>query len=115
MTEQLESIVSTAEDDRIVELVSSGVRDGDDGTMEVYLEAHEESYTGETGLRLTEDDALALADALRRAASFVAGRDPQAFIRVAIVEPNAADGQEGVANPLLGPHQFRGPRGNRDD
>ena len=75
------------EDDRIVQLVSSGVSRGNDGNAEVYLCPEEEAWTRETGLRLTEDDALALRDALGQAAEFVAGRDPQAFIRLVICEP----------------------------
>ena len=52
--------------------------------MEVYLRPEEETWTPETGLRLTEDDVLALVDALRQAAEFVAGSNPQAFIRLVI-------------------------------
>jgi hypothetical protein len=78
------SIVAEIEDARILELVSSGVSRGDDGTVEVYLRPEEETWTPETGLRLTEDDALALVDALRQAAEFVAGSNPQAFIRLVI-------------------------------
>jgi len=47
----------------------------------------QEEGTPEAVLRLTEDDALALVDALRQAAVFVAGTDPQAFIRLLIREP----------------------------
>ena len=81
------NIVTEAKDERVVQLVSSGVSRGDDGTVEVYLRPEEEAWTQETGLRLTEDDALALVDALRQAAVFVAGTDPQAFIRLLILEP----------------------------
>jgi len=49
-----------------------------------YLRPEEETWTPETGLRLTEDDMLALVDALRQAAEFVAGSNPQAFIRLVI-------------------------------
>jgi hypothetical protein len=75
------------EDERVVQLVSSSVSRGADGTVEVYLRPEKEAWTAETGLRLTEDDALALVDALRQAAVFVAGTDPQAFIRLLICEP----------------------------
>ena len=78
------NIVTEIEDARIVQLVSSGVSRGDDGTVEVYLRPEEEAWTRETGLRLTEDDVLALVDALRHAAEFVAGSNPQAFIRLVI-------------------------------
>jgi hypothetical protein len=78
------SIVAEIEDARIVQLVSSGVSRGDDGTLEVCLRPEEETWTPETGLRLTEDDALALVDASRQAAESVAGNDPQAFIRLVI-------------------------------
>ena len=81
------NIVTEAEDERIVQLVSSGVWRGDDGNVEVYLHPEEEAGTPQTGLRLTEVDALALVDALRQAAEFVAGTDPQAFIRLLICEP----------------------------
>ena len=81
------SIVTEIEDARIVQLVSSGGSPGDDGIVEVYLHPEEEAGTPETGLRLTEDDALALMDALRQAAEFVAGTDPQAFVRLLICEP----------------------------
>jgi hypothetical protein len=67
-----------------VELVSSGVSRGDDGSVEVYLRPEEEPRTPETGLRLTEDDVQALVGALRQAAEFVAGSNPQAFIRLVI-------------------------------
>ena len=78
------NIVTEAEDERVVQLVSSSVSRGDDGTVEVNLRPEEEAWTPETGLRLTEDDALALVDALRQAAVFVAGSNPQAFIRLVI-------------------------------
>jgi hypothetical protein len=81
------NIVTETEDERVVQLVSSRVSRGDDGTVEVYLRPEEEAWTLEAGLRLTEDDALALVDALRQAAAFVAGTDPQAFIRLLIREP----------------------------
>ena len=68
-------------------LVSSVISRGDDGTVEVSLHPEEDAWTREPGLRLTEDDALALVDALRQAAESVAGNDPQAFIRVLIGEP----------------------------
>lgn len=80
-------IATAAENERIVELVGSGVWHGDDGSVEVSIRPQEEPWTPETGLRLTEDDALALADALREAARLVAGSEPQEFIRVAILEP----------------------------
>ena len=78
------NIVTEIKDERLVQLVSSGVWRGDDGSVEVYLHPVEEAGTPETVLRLTEDDALALVDALRQAAEFVAGNDPQAFIRLVI-------------------------------
>jgi hypothetical protein len=81
------NIATEAEDDTVVQLVSSSVSRGDDGTVEVYLRPEEEAWTLEAGLCLTEDDALALVDALRQAAAFVAGTDPQAFIRLLIREP----------------------------
>ena len=81
------SIVTEIEDARIEQLVSSGVSRGVDGAVEVCLRPEEEAWTLEAGLRLTEDDALALVDALRQAAVFVAGTDPQAFIRLLICEP----------------------------
>ena len=76
--------VTASEDERVVQLVSSGVSRGDDGSVDVYLHPEEEAWTGETGLRLTEDDVLALVDALRQAAEFVGGSNPQAFIRLVI-------------------------------
>ena len=81
------NIVTEAKDERVVQLISSGVSRDDDGTVEVCLRPEEEAWTPETGLRLTEDDALALVDALRQAARSVAGTDPQAFIRLLICEP----------------------------
>jgi len=81
------NIATEAEDDTVVQLVSSSVSRGDDGTVEVYLRPEEEAWTPEAGLRLTEDDALALMGALQQAAVFVAGTDPQAFIRLLIGEP----------------------------
>ena len=81
------NIATETEDERIVQLVTSGVWQGDDDAVETYLHAEEEGWTLENGLRLTEDDALALADALLRAAELVAGSDPQAFIRLVICEP----------------------------
>jgi hypothetical protein len=81
------NIVTEAKDERVVQLVSSGVSRGDGGTVEVYLRPEEETWTPETGLRLTEDDVLALVDALRQAAVFVAGSNPKAFIRLLIGEP----------------------------
>ena len=82
-------IVTETEGERIVQLVSSGVSQGNDGTVEIYLHPEEEAWTPETGLRLTEDDALALRDALGQAAESVAGSDPQEFIRLLICEPLA--------------------------
>ena len=76
--------VTETEDERVVQLVSSGVSRGDDGSVDVYLHPEEEAWTPETGLRLTEDDALAMADALQQAAKSVAGSDPQAYIRLVI-------------------------------
>jgi hypothetical protein len=78
------SIVAEIEDARVVQLVSSCVSRGDDGTVEVFLRPEEGAWTPGTGLHLTEDDALALVDALRQAAKFVAGSNPQAFIRLVI-------------------------------
>jgi hypothetical protein len=68
--------------ERVVQLVSSAVSWGDDGSVEVSLHPEAEAWSPETGLRLTEDDALSLVDALRRAAETVTGREPQAFIRL---------------------------------
>ena len=81
------NIVAETEDERIVQLASSGVRQSDDGTVEVHVRPEEEAWTRESGLRLTEDDALALVDALQQAAQTVAGSDPQAFIRLLIGQP----------------------------
>jgi hypothetical protein len=81
------NIAAETEDERIVQLASSGVSRSDDGTVDVYLHPEEEAWTREISLRLTEDDALALVDALRQAAQIVAGSDPQAFIRLLIGQP----------------------------
>jgi hypothetical protein len=78
------NIATEAEDDTVVQLASSSVSRGDDGTVEVYLRPEEEAWTLQAGLRLTEDDALALMDALRHATESVAGSNPQAFIRLLI-------------------------------
>jgi hypothetical protein len=77
-------------DVEIVELVSSGVSVSDDGEVTVYLIRQPEASTGAPGLRLTEDDALALVDALRQAEELVSGRRPQAFIRLVIDQPERA-------------------------
>lgn len=69
-------------DERIIELVSSSFEQTDDGNVAVYLVAEEEGWTAESGLRLTEDDALELRETLGEAAEAVSGRDPQAFIRL---------------------------------
>ena len=81
------NIVTGNDDERVIQLVASGVSQGEDGNVAVYLHPEEEAWTREAGLCLTEDDALALRDALGQAAEFVAGRDPQAFIRLVICEP----------------------------
>ena len=58
--------------------------------MVVCVYAGEEPWAVKTGMRLTEDDALELADALRRAAHLVAGREPQTFIRLRLLDDDAA-------------------------
>jgi hypothetical protein len=75
--------------DRIVELVSSGVWRHEDGLVEVCLNPKDDAWTWETGLRLTEDDALELMDAMRHAETLISGSRPQAFIRLRICEPTA--------------------------
>jgi hypothetical protein len=79
----LRNIAAETEDEGIVQLASSGVSRSDDGTVDVYLHPEEESRR-DAGVRLTEDDALALVDALRQAAKSVAKSDPQTFIRLFI-------------------------------
>ena len=83
------NIVTGNDDERVIQLVASGVSQGKDGNVEVYLHPEEEAWTREAGLCLTEDDALALRDALGQAAESVAGSDPQEFIRLLICEPLA--------------------------
>jgi hypothetical protein len=74
------------EDERIVELVSSSVSSLDDGEVVVCARAYEEPWTVETGMRLTEDDALELREILGQAAQMVAGTEPQAFIRLVLLD-----------------------------
>jgi hypothetical protein len=69
------------QDERIVGLVSSGASQVDEGVV-VWVHACEEPWTPDTGMRLTEDDAWELSDALREAARLVAGSEPQAFIQL---------------------------------
>ena len=80
------NIVTQTDDEKVVQLVSSGATRSDDGTVEVYLCPEEETWTPETGLRLIEDDALALVDVLRQAVELVAGHGRQRFIRLRIRE-----------------------------
>jgi hypothetical protein len=74
------------EDDRVVELTNSVIGEDVDGDMAIYLEP-EETWTRERGLRLTEDDALALRDLLGLAAERLSGSEPQAFVRLMICGP----------------------------
>ena len=74
------------EEERIEQLVSSSASPQDDGEVVVWVHACEEPWVVTTGMRLTEDDAWALADVLRQAASLVAGSEPQAFIRLRLFD-----------------------------
>lgn len=76
------------EDERIVQLVSSGASSQEDGDVLV-LACSEEPRAANTGMRLTEDDAWALSDALRQAAQLVAGSEPQRFIRLQLLDDDA--------------------------
>ena len=71
------------EDDRIVELVNSVIGEDVDGDMAIFLHPQEE-WTLKHGLRLTEDDALALITMLDLAVEQLAGTEPQAFVRLMI-------------------------------
>lgn len=89
MTEIETETQGETEDGRIVQLVSSGTSSGDDGSVVVWVRADEEPWTVTTGMRLTEDDALALAYALEQAAQLVAGSEPQQFIRLLQLDDDA--------------------------
>ena len=78
-----------SEDDRIVQLVTSGATSQDDGEVVVWVCAWEEPWVVKTGMRLTGDDAMELSDALREAARLVAGSEPQEFIRLRLVDDDA--------------------------
>ncbi len=73
------------EDERIVQLVTSGASEDDEGVV-VWVHAWEEPWALETGIRLTDDDAWALSEALRESAVMVGGRVPQAFIQLLFEE-----------------------------
>ncbi len=77
------------ENGRIVQLVSSGASPQDDGDVVVWVRACEEPWAVKTGVRLTEDDAWELSDALRQAAQRVAGSEPQGFIRLQLLDDDA--------------------------
>jgi len=74
------------EQERIEQLVLSSASPQEDGEVVVWVHACEEPWVVTTGMRLTEDDAWALADVLRQAASLVAGSEPQAFIRLRLFD-----------------------------
>lgn len=74
------------EQERIEQLVLSSTSPQEDGEVVVWVHACEEPWVVTTGMRLTEDDAWALADVLRQAASLVAGSEPQAFIRLRLFD-----------------------------
>ena len=78
-----------AEDERIVQLVSSGATAEDYGEVAVWVHACEEPWVVKTGMCLTEDDALELSDALLEAARLVAGSEPQGFIRLRLFDDDA--------------------------
>jgi hypothetical protein len=73
--------------DRVVQIVTFGVAEQDDGTVVISLASGEEFWSPEVGLRLTEDGALELQAALRKAAQIVSGSNPQRFIRLSIPTP----------------------------
>jgi hypothetical protein len=77
------------EDERIVQLVSSGATSRDYGEVAVWVHACEEPWVVKTGMRLTEDDALELSHELQEAARLVAGSEPQEFIRLRLFDDDA--------------------------
>jgi len=77
------------EDERIVQLVSSGATSQDHGEVVVWVNACEEPWVVKTGMRLTKDDALELSEALREAAQLVAGSEPQGFIWLRLLDDDA--------------------------
>lgn len=89
MTSQAEDSDHETADERIVQLVSSGASSQDDGDVVVWVRACEEPWAAKTGMRLTEDDAWELSDALRQAAQLVAGSEPQRFIRLELLDDDA--------------------------
>jgi len=78
------SVKTSSRDERIVQLVGSGAREEDDGNVTLNVGCGEEEWTPERGLRMTEDDVLALQDNLGHAYSLIAGREPQAFVYLMI-------------------------------
>ena len=79
------------EDERVIQLVSSSVSLQDDGDVAVWVHAHQEPWVAKTGMRLIEDDAWELSDALREAAQRVAGSEPQRFIRLRLLDDDNRD------------------------
>jgi hypothetical protein len=78
-----------AEDERIVQLVSSGTTSEDHGEVVVWVNACEEPWVVKTGMRLTDADALELSHELREAARLVAGSEPQGFIWLRLFDDDA--------------------------
>lgn len=85
------------DDDRIVQLVGSGVDRSDDGTVTVFL-VPEEPWSQEPGLVLTEDDALAL-------------RDSWARRRSSSLAPNLSPSSASLSGPGRRRRHGRGPSG----
>jgi hypothetical protein len=85
--------------DRVVQIVTFGVAEQDDGTVVISLASGEEFWSPDVDLRLTEDDALELQAALGKAAQIVSGSNPQRFIRLSILNP-ATNGSELLVRPI---------------
>lgn len=60
-----------------------------DGDVVVRVSACEEPWAVTTGMRITEGDAGELCVALRQAAHPVAGSEPQAIIRLLLLDDDA--------------------------
>jgi hypothetical protein len=71
-----------SDEDEVIQIVTAAVEEEDDGSVSIWLASEEPAVPLETGLRMTENDALALRAALSQSVRLVSGAKPQRFIRL---------------------------------
>jgi hypothetical protein len=71
-----------SDEDEVIQIVTAAVEEEDDGSVSIWMASEEPAVSLETGLRMTENDALALRAALSQSVRLVSGAKPQRFIRL---------------------------------